>query len=110
MMRTAVAAILLTGLAAGAALAGPPDAGAACGALFQDDLQKYANNDQSVHPHRWIVTAAGDKVVDVSLFVHKDEGWERHDGYRCRVNQHGDLVGESPHSGAKTWLDAPAKH
>lgn len=103
-------AILLTGFAAGTALAGPPDPGAACGALFNDDLQKYANDGQTLHPHRWVAVALGDKSVDVSLFVHRQDGWERHDGYRCRIGEHGNLIGESPGSGRKTWLDAPGKN
>ncbi|HIJ63053.1 MAG TPA: hypothetical protein HPQ04_10225 [Rhodospirillaceae bacterium] len=108
-MRRLTAAMILLCLASGPAIAGPPDAGAACGALFKDDVQKLAANGDGLHPHRWMVVTAGDKSVDVSLFVHKDEGWERHDGYRCRVGQHGELIGEAPNSGRKTWLDAPAK-
>lgn len=109
MTRILLAAALLSGLAAAPAAAGPADAGSACGSLFKDDLQKFTANGSEPHPHRWIVTAVGDKVLDVALFVHKPEGWERHDGYRCRVNERGDLAGEAPGDGKKTWLDAPAK-
>ena len=108
-MRSLFATATLIGIAAGSAFAGPPDAGAACGALFQGDLQKLAANGAELHPHRWMVVAAGSKSVDVSLFVHKGDGWERHDGYRCRIGEHGELIGESPDSSRKTWLDAPAK-
>lgn len=88
-----LAVVLGLACAAAPAMAVPPDASIACGALFTAQARQLATAPSGlILPYHWLLTARSTDRVTVDLLVYQPAAILRYTGFACLIAPNGALT------------------